>query len=194
MIQQGLIRKVGQYYRNAAEYQEEVLRGKKEFFDLDSNESVDSLDTDIPLFNEWMMYDFRFSDGKNMFEKFYYENPLKIPSYRREIYKTLLENYYGLFQVLEIRPFFGLTIKRLSDEKVFEVMEMSLTTQVGAEDVFIGRVAKVIDHYELVGADTKAVKMSQSNDEKLKKYYLEKVFPKTKMDTPKDAYIFFKNM
>ncbi len=52
-------------------------------------------------------------------------------------------------------------------------------------------MAKVIDHYEMVGADTKAIKLSQSKDSKDKKLYLEKLLPKVKMDTPKDAISFF---
>lgn len=188
MIQKGTIRKMGMYYRNAPEYREEILRGLEEFFE------ARIIDDDNPLFNEWMMYDFRFSDGKGMLEKFYNENPLNIPLYRREIYNTLTENYYGLYEVQEVRRFVGLTIKRLSDGRIFEVSEMSATVGIEKEDVFISRVAKVADHYELVGVDAKVIKLSQSNDVKMKKLYLETIFPKTKIESPKDAFIFLKNL
>ena len=109
MIERGIIRKMGQYYQNSPQYREEISRGMREFFDNDIPYD------DEPLFNEWLMYDFIFGDGKRMLEKFYYENPLSIPEYRREIYKTLLENYYGWYEVLEVMPLEGLALKRLSD-------------------------------------------------------------------------------
>ncbi|MCX6703186.1 MAG: hypothetical protein NTV02_00645 [Candidatus Zambryskibacteria bacterium] len=138
MLPSGTIRKMGQYYRNTPEYREEVLRAKKEFFGY---EDTSFIDTDQPLFNEWMVYDFKFSDGKGMLEKFYHENPLSIPLYRREIYRSLFENYYGLFQILEVKPFVGLVLKRLSDGKQFEVSEFSATMGTAIDDVFITRVA-----------------------------------------------------
>lgn len=186
MLYPGTIRKVGQYYRNVPEYREEIKRGLREFFDMDN-----VVDTDNPLFNEWMMYDFKFSDGKGMLQKFYDENPLSIPDYRREIYKTLMENYYGFFEVLEVRKFSGLSLKRLSDGKTFDVSEMSATMDLENGDIFVCRVAKVIDHYELVGSDTKVIKSSQSKNAKDKKSFL-KLLSKLEMKTPKDAIIFFK--
>lgn len=183
---------MGMYYRNNPEYKEEVLRGLKEFYGKNYVENFG--DNDNPLFNEWMMYDFRFSDGKRMLEKFYNENPLDIPLYRREIYNTLSENYYGLFEVLEVRKFIGLSLKRLSDQKIFDVSEVSATMDLDKDDVFITRIAKVIDHYELVGSDTQVIKLSESKDIRVKKEYLEKILPKVKMDTPKDALEFLRNI
>lgn len=184
MIPTGTIRKVGQYYRNTPEYKEDVLRGLREFF------GKNVIDNDNPFFNEWMMYDFKFSDGKGMLDKFYNENPLSVPLYRREIYKTLMENYYGFFEVLEVRRLKGLSVKRLEDGKVFDVLEVLATMDLDVGDVFISRVAKVIDHYELVGCDTKAIKMNQSNTIKEKKL-LFKELSRLDMKTPKDAIKFF---
>lgn len=185
MIQTGIIRKMGIYYRNAPEYADEVMRGMKEFF---GDENI--LDSDNPLFNEWMVYDFRFTDGNGMLKKFYQENPMGIPLYRREIYKTLLENYYGFFEVLDVKKFVSLSIKRIEDGKIFAVSEVSATIDLDMGDIFIARVAKVIDHYELVGSDTKVIKSSQSKDVKQKKDLL-RTLAKFPMETPKDAMYFF---
>jgi len=185
MIQKGTIRKMGQYYRNNSEYAHEILRGLKEFYGKESG------DNDEPLFNEWMMYDFRFSDGKGMLEKFYNENPLEIPLYRREIYSTLTENYYGFFEVLEVRRFQGLSLKRLSDGKTFSVSEMSATMDLDIGDVFITRVAKITDHYELVGCDTKVIKSSQTKSKKARDLFFKTTLS-LKMETPKDTINFFR--
>lgn len=195
MIPHGTISKVGQYYMTNSQYNEEIFRALKEFFDkpnLETDRKIHLEEDEEPLFNEWLFYDFMFSDGKRMMEKFYTENPQSIPEYRRKIYKTLMENYYGLFEVLEVRKFVGLSLKRLVDGKIFEVSEVSATMDLDKGDVFVTRVGKVIDHYELVGSDTKVIKLSQSNDEKKKKFYLESVLSRVKMNTPKDALKFFR--
>jgi hypothetical protein len=188
MIPRGTISKVGKYYTTSPEYVDEIARAFKEFFGkshLEENEE--------PLFNEWLTYDFKFSDGKSMLEKYYTENPHDILDYKRKIYETLLENYYGLFEVVEVKRYVGLSIKRLKDGKIFDVSEVSATMDLDVEDIFVTRVGKVIDHYELVGCDTKVIKVSQSQDEKKKKFYMDTVFLKVKMDTPKDAIVFFRN-
>lgn len=185
MIPKGTIRKVGEYYFNNPKYRDEIFRGLQEFF----GDNIPN--NDEPLFNEWMTYNFIFSDGKNMLEKFYEENPLSIPLYRREIYKTLTENYYGLFEVMKVVPFKSLSLRRLSDEKEFDVSEVSATMDLEVGDVFITRVAKIIDHYQLVGADGKAIKSSQSRTKKEKDIFIKNM-ANVKMDTPKDAFIFYK--
>lgn len=183
MIPKGTIRKVGEYYFGNPEYRHEILRGINEFFDGNPPNN------DEPLFNEWMMYDFVFSDGKTMLEKFYNENPLSIPLYRRGIYNTLRENYYGLFEVLEVVPFKGLKLRRVSDKKVFDASEISLTMEIEVGDVFITRVARVFDHYQLVGADGNAIKSSQARSKKERDEFLKQM-ANVKMNTPKDAYMF----
>jgi hypothetical protein len=51
----------------------------------------------------------------------------------------------------------------------------------------------VIDHYELVGCDTQVIKISQSKDVEKNRYYVEDIFSKIKMKTPKDAVKFFRD-
>lgn len=197
MVPRGIISKVRQYYIDDPQYREEILRACKEFFDGADPEATRQLylgKVDEPLFNEWLMYDFRFFDGKGMLDKFYEENPMSIPEYRRSIYKALTENYYGFWEVLEVRTCVGLTIKRLIDGEIFDVSEVSATFGMGIGDVFISRVASVGDHYELVGCDTNVIKLSESKDEKQNKHYIDNVFMKIKMETPKDALGFYEEM
>ncbi len=187
MIQKGTIRKMGQYYRNDPRYEEEILRGVIEFYG-----KKDVGDADQPLFNEWMMYDFKFSDGKGMLEKFYEENPMEIPLYRREIYKSLMENYYGLFEVLEVKRLQSLLLKRVNDQKIFNVSEISATLDLDVGDIFVTRVAKVIDHYELVGANTKVIKLSETKNKKERDLFIKKISSLIKIETPKDTIAFLR--
>lgn len=122
-----------------------------------------------------------------MLQKFYDENPLSTPLYRREIYKALTKNYYGLFEVLKVVPFKGLSIRRLSDKKKFDVSEVSATMDLEVGDVFVTRVAKIIDHYELVAADGKVIKSSQSKTKKERDNFIREI-SSIKINSPKDTY------
>lgn len=78
MIPRGTISKVGKYYMTSPEYKDEIFRSFKEFFDkpnLETDRNVYLEEDEEPFFNEWLTYDFRFSDGKSMLEKYYMENP-----------------------------------------------------------------------------------------------------------------------
>lgn len=191
MIKKGIISRVGKLYVNNPEFRDDIVKAIDIFF-KDSpyiNQQPENLMFRNPkiegLFNEWLLYDFKFSDGKGMLEKYYYENPENIPEYRRSIYKDLMENYFGLYEVLEIRPFSGLKLRRVEDSREFDVSEMSLTTQVNIGDVFFSRVAKVDDRYELVGSDTALFQLSSlPEDQRLLQL---KEFSKLKNLTPIDA-------
>jgi len=196
MLKKGTISRVGCFYLKTPEYKDDVIRAIGEFFkDSIYKQTRASLLFRTPqeeeFFNEWFLYDFRFSDNKGMLEKYYYENPENLPEYRRAIYKDLMENYFGLYEVLEIRPFTGLKIKRLEDSKVFDVYEMSLTTQVEVGDLFFGRVASVGDRYELVGSDSMSFKLSTLPEQQ--RIIYTKKFSKFKNMTPTDALNIIRN-
>ena len=167
MLKKGTILKIREFYINNPEYADDIFRAIKEFF----GECGWFKYIDIAFglyeegfFNEWLTYDFKFSDGKGMLEKYYFENPNNIPEYRRVIYKNLMENYFGLFEVLDVEPFVKLKLRRIDDLKEFEVREMSATMQAVGGDIFFGRVANVGDVYELVGSDSVIFKFSALSD------------------------------
>jgi hypothetical protein len=164
MLKKGTISKVREFYINNPEYLDEIRRAFKTFFE--QTEYVKGEEFSLSpfanaFFNEWLTYDFKFSDGKVMLEKYYYENPENIPDYRRKIYKDLMENYFGLFEVIEVKLFTGLKLRRIDDRKEFEVSEVSLTTQINKGDLFFSRVANVGERYELVGCDSAAFRLSE---------------------------------
>ena len=164
MIKKGTISKVREFYMNNHEYTNDIQRAFKIFFEQNESFKSGKLSPSIfeeGFFNEWLTYDFKFSNGKGMLEKYYYENPENIPEYRRKIYKDLIENYFGLFEVIEVFLFKGLKLRRVDDFKEFNVSEVSLTTQVNEGDLFFSRVGKVEDRYELVGCDSAAFRLSE---------------------------------
>lgn len=188
MLKKGTIRNMGSFYINTPEYSGDISRAIRTFFgkkNWNSYKDIAFEPFEEGFFNEWLTYDFKFSDGKGMLEKYYYENPENIPEYRRKIYKDLMENYFGLFEILEVRPFNGLKLRRLHDKKEFDVYEMSATTQVEKGDMFFTRVANVGDRYEMAGCDSLLFQLSDlSEPERLVQI---KAFSKYGELTPIDA-------
>ncbi len=194
MIPKGVLRKVNDYYFTNKEYTDEIFRAAEDFFDVPNLKQDKHLDIngdgENELFNEWFLYEFKFSDGKTALEKFYSENPMSIPEYRRKLYKELQENYYGVYEVTDVKPMIGLTLKHLGTEKEFVVSEVSASMELERGDTLIGRAGKVGDHYELVGCDMPALKSSVEKNRERRIAQVKGVFSKLTGLSPKDMKTF----
>lgn len=193
MIPKGVLSKVGDYYFTEKSYSDEIFRAVEEFFDapnLRRDRQLNAGDGEDELFNEWFLYEFKFSDGKTALEKFYGENPLSIPEYRRKLYRELQENYYGVYEVLEVKPMKGLTLKHLGTEREFTVYEMSASMELEVGDTLIGRVGKVDDHYEIVGCNMPALKSGAEKNRERRIAQVKEVFPKLDGLSVKDMKTF----
>ncbi len=104
------------------------------------------------LFNEWFVYDFKFKNGATPLEDFYQRNPENLDDKDLEVYKTLQENRYSFFKVEKNILGEGLVLKDITTGKVYQVREYAATFHLKEGQVFPTRVAKVIDHYEMVGS------------------------------------------
>ncbi|MDP2950956.1 MAG: hypothetical protein Q8N55_01085 [bacterium] len=154
-MEKGTIKKILDYYLSK-QFQDETMRATKEFFNQPSLAPGGELrleEGDIPLFEEWFLFDYKMRNGKTPLEDFFEQNPLCLPVACLQIYRDLRENYYGPYVVLEVRRGEALTLKHLQTNKVFEVRECVATFGVRVGMIFFSRVAKVADHYELIGAN-----------------------------------------
>jgi len=158
MLPKGSIARIYEYYFTTPRYGDEVLRAMREFFDrpdLDRGASLEMNDKSEGLFNEWFLYDFVLPTGETPLQNFVKENSLGLSAVEMELYKNILKtNIYGLYEVKKIDVDEGLALKNLQTGKESYVREKSLTRQVQPGSVFFGRIGKVDDHYELIGADT----------------------------------------
>lgn len=158
MLPKGSVSKVYEYYFTTPRYHDEVLRAMREFFDRPDLGRGGSLETDEKsegLFNEWFLYDFVLANRKTILADFVAENPLRFSATEMTLYRNLLEtNMYGLYKVVRVDINKGLMLKNSQTGEEVYVHERKLTLQVKPGSVFFGRVGRVNDHYELIGADT----------------------------------------
>lgn len=179
----GAIRKIFNYYYNNPACKNELEKALRDFFNIGDKTPFFAADEAAePYFNEWLTYDFKLANGKTLLEDFYERNPYNLSPLERQAYKDLMANEYGAFEVLKVDQGHGLELLSLQTAKKYYVNEFNATFQLKAGVVIFNRVAKVGDHYELVGADSIVfdVQLGQG----AKNYFLTN---KNKV-TPRDAF------
>ncbi len=157
MLPKGSIAKIYEYFFNSPEFKEETIRALREFFnrpDLDRGGSLEMNDKSEGFFNEWFLYDFKMVNGDTPIEYFTRSNPFELKDLELEFYRNLLNNKFGIFEVLEIELGRSMFIKDLQTGKKWKIFENKATYNSEIGNIFFGRVGKVEDHYELIGADS----------------------------------------
>ncbi|MFH1129517.1 MAG: hypothetical protein V1686_02160 [Patescibacteria group bacterium] len=182
MLPKGSIAKVYKYYFTAPEFSEEVMCALREFYnrpDLERGGSLGTTKQGEIFFNEWFLYDFVLNNGYTPIKNFIITNPFNLNELEMKLYKDLLDSEYGMFEVLDMERSKSLTIKDLQTNKKWLMNEYRATFDTEKGYVFFGRIGKVDDHYELIGADTFS---TQDIDEVTKKSFRKEKFkltPKT---------------
>lgn len=156
MLPTGTISKIHEYYFSEPKYNDEIFRAMSIFFenpDLATERKIEIADGSDALFNEWFLYDFVMKNNLSPLENFIRENPLKLSRKQLAIYIDLLNNRYGIYEVLKIVRGKSMTVKDLQTNEKFKVYEFNATFNMGVGDVFFGRIGQVAGHFEFVGAD-----------------------------------------
>lgn len=142
------------YYIGEEEFALDIQWAGEEFYNqANDSGSVNISEEANALFNEWLVFDYVMSNGKRPIEDYYDRNPQSLSANDLQIYKDLQNNEYAMFEVLKVEEGRGLAIKSLQSGKEYYVRERKATYQIENGNIFPGRVGKVGDHWELVGAD-----------------------------------------
>lgn len=187
MLPKGSIARVYQHYFDGPKYKAVVLRSMREFFDdttLGFRGAVSGTQESVGFYNEWFLYDFDFGDGETTLEYFIRTDPLTLSEREMQMYRDLCDNRFGLFEILSVRPLESVHLRLLPSGEEFNVREFSGTMDMREGWGAFGRVARVGDHYELVGADSFTVPLADPGFQP----YLKQLLEKGRL-TPKDIHI-----
>lgn len=153
MVQGTIANVLDYYFGNPRVFGNELDRASKEFFGKEKptahGEAEDA--QFLELFTQWFLFHFRFSSGKSVLEDFRERNPYGAAPEALEAYRTLADNIFGYFEVREVRRDEGMTLEYLHEKKTYWVKEKLATHELTPGDVFVGRIGKVGDVYELQG-------------------------------------------
>ncbi len=143
------ISRLWSYYRNSPKFDNDMDRALKDFFsDTSYSEELD------PFFNEWLVFDFKLSNGLTPLEDYYLNNPHKIPMYELQVYKNIQDNAYGLLEVLRVDTGKGMLLRNLNTKKEYYVEEYQATFSFKKADLFFSRIARVNGGFKLMGANS----------------------------------------
>jgi len=187
MLKPGTISRLHNFYFNDPAYTNNVLRSMREFFDmpnLTQNEAVSGTEESVGFYNEWFMYDFMLRKDMSVLSHFVEENPLNVSPEEIAVYRDLLDNRFGLFEILSIVSLQSMNLRLLATGETFTVIEYAATMDAQIGWGIFARVARVGDHYEMVGADSMSVPLQ---DKKFKPY-LDRILAIPKL-TPKNIHI-----
>lgn len=177
------IGKIFSYYLNNEEFSSEIERAKNEFFDIKRGNFLITVDSKyMPLFMEYLAFDFKLKNGQSLIEHYYSKNPQKLPAYKLRVYKDLLENVFGLLEAKKINLGKSLEVLMLNTGKSYLVYEHNATYDLKPGHIFFGRVAKINNVYKLVGSDSFIFNIGLDNNLRRRLRTKEKLTPKTVLE------------
>jgi hypothetical protein len=154
-MEKGTITRVIDYYLDNEKYENEINRAKGEFFNFSDGSVISNIETSIiPYFLEWFIFEFKLKNGKKPIEDFYNNNPYNFSDDKLLVYKDLLKNEYGLFEILKIDLGKGMEVINLANDKKYYVNEKKGTHQAHPGCSMFSRISKINNKYEFVACDS----------------------------------------
>ncbi len=148
------IKKVLDYFTEY-NYGREVKRALRVFFDRYPAEEEDPYEEGA--FSEWFLYDFKMKNGRTPMRNFCTKNPLGLSKKEMKVYERLDESIYGIWEVGNVIKGVGLELVNIENNDTYSVKEYTGSQTMKKGMHIFGRVAKVGDVHELVGANPIAV-------------------------------------
>lgn len=127
------------------------------FFELERPGDLDDLELDEMqegIFNEWLLFEAKLKNGRSLLEEYCLTDPEQAGEDLLKIYRDLIKtNHFGFFETLLVHRDEGLRLRDLQSGQIYDVKEKSGTHHIDTGNVFHGRVAKIENRWELVGAN-----------------------------------------
>jgi uncharacterized protein YecA (UPF0149 family) len=165
MLPLNSLRQIHDFFTDKSEYRDELGQAILYFFKLDKIDDIADLElTQIQegIFNEWLLYDFKLSNGNNLIMEYREINERQIEPSLLRIYDNIIDTqHFGLFEVVSVFLDEGLTMRDLKSGKTYEIKEKSATHDLQVGNLFFNRIAMINDHWELIGADNVVIPAKQ---------------------------------
>lgn len=137
--------------------QVEVAEAMDEFVPNAAAVPAESRDSVQKLFEDWFIWERRLiRTNTTPLELFIRGHERKLTAKDLQIYRRCIaEGSFGLFRVESVDPGEGMELKRITDERIFRVVEISASQEAKGGEYLIARIIPFEDHWEiasLVGA------------------------------------------
>lgn len=139
----------------------EIQRALDDFFG--NKHPVQINEMQLAVMNEWLVFDFRLNNGLTVLEDYCHRRESEFSGREKKTYLDLCStNRYGAFEVLKVYRDKGLDIRDLRTGQDFFVQEKALTQNIRKGNIFLNRVARTEEYWELVGADPAVLPITKS--------------------------------
>ncbi len=166
----------------------DIEKAADEFFDgIEVKHKLPNAEQISSLFNEWLIFDYKFQTGTSISTDYYVKNPDSLTEDIMGELKQIIETEtYELFELEDVKPGEYVIVYSLFGGKRYKVIERTFSQEaVGKKGSFYNRIAKVNGNYYFVGSNP--VFLPITHTDRSRKFYL-------KMDksvlSPKDALRF----
>jgi hypothetical protein len=139
----------------------EVRRALREYFgdrmDLDEKTlefDPETVDAEWPAFLDWLLYDFRISEGQTPMTRFLAERGHSLPADERAILEEWQDTTVGLLEVMDLDPGKSLTLRDVFTGESFQVREVRGSLSAARWDLLSNRVIRVKGEKQLAGPGT----------------------------------------
>lgn len=137
-------------------YQEFVQEAFTEFFfginmEKQSKQTLESL---FPLFNEWLMFEYRLPNGRTMALEYYSRNAYKLDSLATsELEQIIKTQFFDLFQITDLLPGKWIKARGIYTGVYYTIEDISLFKNIQFPGCLHTRIAKVNGTWITVGSN-----------------------------------------
>lgn len=148
--------KLSQVTKFTASNREVFSRAWKEFAGGEElNEGTENFEKIVPLFNEWVIFDFKLPSGMNAVTEYYLKNPDRLAEDLLFELKQIIETQrFEMLEIVEIKRGEWIEAYGIFSGKTYKIYDHLGSLTLPEKGSFFGRVAKIDDKWLLVGSDT----------------------------------------
>lgn len=107
-----------------------------------------------PLFNEWLMFEYRLPNGRTMALEYFAQNPDNLdPPASGELEQIIKSQFFDLFQILDWQPGKWIKAHSIYINKDYTIEDISLSNGLQEPGCFHLRIAKVNNTWITVGSN-----------------------------------------
>lgn len=155
------------------------------FKDLEIYPGMEGFDEVIALFNEWLVFDFKFPSGVNALVDYFFKNPDNLQDeVLAELEQIVKTQCFEMLELIDLKKGEWLKVYGLFSGKTYKIYEVSGSLTCPDYGTFWGRLARIDGRWQLVGGSP--VFLPTTTSPRLKKVFLKE----KKKPSPKDVLTF----
>lgn len=154
MLEKGFLGRLADWTAEAV-FKDRASRDKATAsFGVAQYDSIDTAEEIMPLFSEWIIFDYRHDvfKGKTGLEYFVEKNPLRLPPATMRGYEDMLDFEVGLFDVRAVEQGKGVSFISLRTGKTHFVHDVGASMSLHTGSTVWTRIASICGMYHCVGS------------------------------------------